>query len=159
MFSLTLTYLFRYRDARTMFKMNVKLIMRLTAKTILSESNLMIFTFIIFIVKNLLDLWLGVKKFPNEGAIPTTKISVKSSKNVKPSMKKNVAKFPRKLARIFRWNLSFFSYPLFCLYKQTFCLQVCQTKYRKECKPSYGYGERCKKIPYEVKLTNEKRVR
>merc|ERR1712141_974184 len=27
--------------------------------------------------------------------------------------------------------------------------QVCHTEYRKECKPSYGYGETCENIPEE----------
>ena len=51
--------------------------------------------------------WLGVKKFPKEGARQATKINVKWRKNVTHFPRKSVGKFQRKSVEMFRYFIHF----------------------------------------------------
>ena len=105
--------LFRCQDVRTTWRTNALCATRHSVMTIPSESTKNHFLFISFFMKInssfvALKLWLGVKKFPREGAGQATKINVKLRKNVTLSPRKSVRRFQRnsvKMLRIVKPNI------------------------------------------------------
>ena len=116
---------------RTTWRMSALYATRQSVMTILSESTKNHFLFISFFINSSFVALIRCEKIPKRRCRTSYKDFCKVEKKCHTITKKKCTKIPK---------------------KQCQDVKDCQTKYRKECKkPTYSYGQTCKKIPYEVK--------
>ena len=122
---------------RTTWRTNALCATRHNVMTIPSESTKNHFLFISFFTKinSSFETLIRCEKIPKRRCRTSYKNQCKVEKKCHTITKKKCTKIPK---------------------KQCQDVEECQTKYRKDCsKPTYSYGQTCKKIPYEVKSKNK----